>query len=373
MSITSQALKPSPSSWHTPVLIRVSVRFAAWIWRWNSDREGQRPFLGRFTAHIAVVLTLIVFTLIANIQLEALVSASEAADVVLLSSAARAADKVIVSTSVRFYKRSSSRSQVVRRAQAHTAIPDRPRLEIVTYVVHAGDTAESIAESFGLQPTTLLWSNPEMEKSPDLLKVGQVLTILPLDGVYHTIESGDTLESLAEKYKVEVKSIVECPFHTLNEAGQLLVDAKLIIPGGTKPYTVREVTVYEGAIPADVSGAGVFYWPAAGVLTQGYWYAHRAIDIGGSVGAAIIASDSGYVSFAGWTDMGYGYLLVIDHANGYQTYYAHLSNFFVNEGELVYAGQVIGAMGSTGNSTGPHLHYEIRYNGYPTNPLIYLP
>ena len=373
MQVTSVSHNSGNSTWHTPLMVRVSIRFAAWIWRWNSDREGQRPFLGRFTAHFAVILTLLVFLLIAGLQLESLASASEAADMALLGSAAKAANNSIVSASIHPYSRRASSSQIVRRAQSHTAIPERPRLEIVTYVVQTGDTAESIAESFGLQPTTLLWSNPEMEKAPDLLKVGQILTILPLDGVYHTIELSDTLESLAEKYKVDVESIVNCQFNSIPEDEALLVDSKLIVPGGTKPYTARKVTTYEGPVPEDVSGEGIFYWPAAGVLTQGYWYAHRAIDIGGPVGTAIIASDNGYVSFAGWTDVGYGYLLVIDHANGYQTYYAHLSNFFVSEGELVYAGQVIGAMGSTGNSTGPHLHYEIRYNGYPTNPLIYLP
>jgi murein DD-endopeptidase MepM/ murein hydrolase activator NlpD len=170
-----------------------------------------------------------------------------------------------------------------------------------------------------------------------------------------------------------VNAIVNCPFNSISDSGELPVGEKLIVPGGTKPYTAREVTTYDGPIPEDVSGTGMFYWPTSGVLTQGYWYGHRAIDIGASVGTAVAAADGGYVSFTGWTDVGYGYLIVVDHANGYQTYYAHLSNIFVSEGETVYAGQVIGAVGSTGNSTGPHLHFEIRYNGYPTNPLIYLP
>jgi murein DD-endopeptidase MepM/ murein hydrolase activator NlpD len=107
-------------------------------------------------------------------------------------------------------------------------------------------------------------------------------------------------------------------------------------------------------------------------LTQGYWYGHRAIDIGAPIGSAIYASDGGFVSFVGWTDIGYGYLVVVDHNNSYQTYYAHLSNIFVSEGQVVSAGEVIGAMGSTGNSTGPHLHFEIRLKGYPTDPTIYL-
>ncbi len=359
-------------AWHTPPILRLCVRFAVWIWRWNSDREGQRPLLGRLTAHAAVALTLALLMFLASLQIDAITSASEAADIVLLGEAAQAMNAT-TSSVARPYSSRNARAKIVRQVQKHTAIPDRPRLEIISYTVQPGDTAENIAEKFDLQPTTLLWSNPEMEKTPDLLQVGQSLTILPLDGVYHTVEVSDTLESLAEKYKVETQVIADCAFNTLSPSSQLVAGEKVVVPGGTKPYKARKVTTYEGPTPEEVSGTGMFYWPASGVLTQGYWYGHRAIDIGGDVGAAIIASDGGYVSFAGWTDIGYGYLIAIDHANGYQTYYAHLSNIFVVEGDAVYAGQVIGAMGNTGNSTGPHLHYEIRYDGYPTNPLIYLP
>ncbi|HNT74833.1 MAG TPA: peptidoglycan DD-metalloendopeptidase family protein [Anaerolineae bacterium] len=372
MNPSTYSSEPGNLAWHTPTLLRVAAQLVVWVWRWNSDHEGQRPWLGRFTSHIAVALTLTFFVLIAGMRLDALVSASESADKALLGGTVRAMN-VTASVVARPYYRGTAQTLVVRRAQSHTAIPERPRLEIVTYVVMAGDTAETIAEGFGLQPTTLLWANAEMEKAPDLLKVGQVLTILPLDGVYHTVEISDTLDSLAEKYKVTAADIANCLFNALPEDGQLVVGEKIIVPGGMKPYTAQKVTTYEGPIVEDVSGSGLFYWPTSGDLTQGYWWAHRAIDIGGSVGRSVIASDAGYVSFAGWTDVGYGYLVVVDHANGYQTYYAHLSNFFVSEGETVVAGQVIGAMGSTGNSTGPHLHYEIRYNGYPTNPLIYLP
>jgi LysM repeat protein len=365
-------MEPENFVWHTPPLIRASVRFAVWAWRWNSDREGQRPFLARFTSHIAVALTLVLLMFLAGLQMDTIMSASEAADKVLLGEKAQAMNANGASISPVYY-RGTSRAQVVRQAQQHTAIPDRPRLEIITYDVQPGDTAESIAELFDLQPTTLLWSNPEMEKVPDLLKVGQTLTILPLDGVYHTIGISDTLDSLAEKYKVDAAAIVNCPFNTIPNTGGLLEGQKLIVPGGTKPYEARKVTTYEGPVPEEITSFGYFYWPTSGVLTQGYWYGHRAIDIGSALGTAVIASDGGYVSFAGWTDVGYGYLVVIDHANGYQSYYAHLSNIFVFEGETVEATQLIGAMGNTGNSTGPHLHYEIRYNGYPTNPLIYLP
>jgi murein DD-endopeptidase MepM/ murein hydrolase activator NlpD len=275
--------------------------------------------------------------------------------------------------SMRPYYRASSLGRIARQAQPHTSIPPRPRLEIVTYTVQPGDTAESIAQAFGLEPTTLMWSNPAMEKTPDLLKNGQELVILPVDGVYHAVTEGDTVESLAEKYSASAAEIRTCPFNTLTDDGELKPGTKVIIPGGTKPYEKREVVLYEGPMPEGAVGEANFSWPAGGYLSQGYWYGHRAIDVANATGIAIVAADAGYVVFAGWTDVGYGYLVVVDHGNGFQTYYAHLSNLYVYEGQAVERGDVIGAMGSTGYSTGPHLHFEIRYNSYPTNPLIYLP
>lgn len=362
------------SDWHRHPLVHIVARAVVWIWRWNNDHEGQKPLLGRFTAHFAVILTLGILMVLGSFKVDSLAFFSDLADKTLLVGLAQDVDAAsgVLSVSERPYYRITSQARIVRQAQFHTAIPERPRLDIITYTVEPGDTAQLIADQFDLQPTTLMWSNPDMEKRPDLLQVGQVLTILPLDGVYHTIVVSDTLETIAEEYQVDAAVIAECIFNIIPENGALTVGDNLIVPGGTKPYQAQSVTAYSGPIPEDASASGLFYWPASGILTQGYWYGHRAIDIGGSVGTAIGAADGGYVSFAGWTDIGYGYLIVIDHGNRYRTYYAHLSNVFVSEGQPVVAGQVIGAMGSTGNSTGPHLHFEIRYDNYPTNPLIYL-
>jgi murein DD-endopeptidase MepM/ murein hydrolase activator NlpD len=145
------------------------------------------------------------------------------------------------------------------------------------------------------------------------------------------------------------------------------------VPGGTKPYVPRRVTSYTGPKPAGAQGTGAFVWPVSGTITQGWWWGHRAIDIGAPIGSAVLSADGGYVSFVGWTDIGYGYLIIIDHGNGYSSYYAHLSQMYVTLGQTVNRGQVIGAVGSTGNSTGPHLHLEIRYQGREQNPLVYLP
>ena len=263
---------------------------------------------------------------------------------------------------------------IVRLAQVHTIIPKRPRLEIVTYVVQAGDTVQSIAETFDLQPTTLMWANPAVEDAPDLLRIGQEVAILPLDGAYHKVAEGETLESIAEKYKVKPEAITGCVYNPLTPPDYALqADMRLVIPGGEKPYVPKVVTTYTGAVPEGARGTGGFQWPVLGSLTQGYWYGHRALDVGAPTGSAVLAADGGFISFAGWTDVGYGYLIVIDHANGFATYYAHLSNIYVAEGQAVERGQVIGAVGSTGWSTGPHLHFEVRYYGVQQNPRAYLP
>lgn len=263
----------------------------------------------------------------------------------------------------------------------HTEIPDRPRREVITYVVQPGDTVLEIAAEYKVEQETLMWANAALEKNPDLLHPGQELVILPIDGVYHTVAKGDTLASIAKKYKAEVNDIIQCEYNKLDpEDPQIAVGDKLIVPGGVKPYISTFVTAYNGAIPEDAKrGTGLFGWPCNGIITDRFGFAtfsgrwHGGLDISGYTGADIVASDSGFVTYAGWSKTGYGNLVVIDHQNGFETRYAHLSTILVQAGQSVGKGQLIALMGTTGNSSGPHLHFEIREQGVRKNPQLYLP
>jgi LysM repeat protein len=263
----------------------------------------------------------------------------------------------------------------------HTTIPKRLRREVITYIVEPGDNLGKIAVEFDIEPETIMWANGNLAQNPDLLRPGQELVILPIDGVYHTVVKGDTLSSIAKKYKSEVEHIIACTYNNLDPENPVIAPGdKLIVPGGVKPYVARQVTAYNGPIPTDAKqGTGVFVWPITGRITDrfgfrtmsGRW--HNGLDIAGPSGSAVRAADSGFVVFAGWQGSGYGNLVIIDHRNGFVTYYAHLSTYYVNAGQSVGKGTVIAARGSTGNSTGPHLHFEIRYNGARKNPEMYLP
>jgi murein DD-endopeptidase MepM/ murein hydrolase activator NlpD len=267
-------------------------------------------------------------------------------------------------------------SSTLLEASPEAQPEEATRREIITYTVRSGDTLSGIAADFGLSANTLMWSNPSVEAVPDLLRLGQELIILPVDGAYHMVVSGDTLESIAAYYKVTVEDIVDYDLNQISDDVQLTIGLKLVIPGGEKPYIPRVVEHYTGPIPEDASrGTGVFAWPASGRITCGFncYQGHHAIDIGNVAGTPIYASDSGYVAKVGWSDIGYGKMILIDHGNGFQTLYAHLHVILVEEGTSVAKGTLIGRMGSTGNTTGPHLHFEIRENGKRRNPIIYLP
>jgi LysM repeat protein len=263
----------------------------------------------------------------------------------------------------------------------HTTIPKRLRREVITYIVEPGDNVGKIAVRFDLEPETVMWANGSLAQNPDLLRPGQELIILPIDGVYHTVVKGDTLSSIATKYKGEVEHIIACSYNNLDPENPVIAPGdKLIVPGGIKPIIARQVTAYSGPIPKDAQqGTGIFVWPVTGRITDrfgfrtisGRW--HNGLDIAGPAGSAVRAADSGFVIFAGWQGSGYGNLVIIDHRNGFVTYYAHLSTYYVSAGQSVGKGAQIAARGSTGNSTGPHLHFELRYNGVRKNPEMYLP
>ena len=270
---------------------------------------------------------------------------------------------------------------LLRAPVFHTTIPERLRREVITYVVERGDTVGTIAAKFDLEAETVMWANGNLAENPDLLRPGQELVILPIDGVYHTVVAGDTLSKIATKYKAEVQSILECPYNNLDpEAPVIAPGGQLIVPGGVRPFVARTVSAYKGPIPQDAKqGTGVFAWPASGRLTDRYGFRtysgrwHNGLDISQRAGSPVYAADSGFVTFAGWTNGGYGNLVVIDHRNGYETYYAHLQSFYVTAGQSVAKGTQIAAIGTTGNSTGPHLHFELRHQGVRKNPELYLP
>jgi LysM repeat protein len=269
-------------------------------------------------------------------------------------------------------------SSGIQGAEAEPVVITVPsRLDrIQIYKVLPADNLQKIAARYDLRPETILWANPTLESNPDLLWPGQNLIIPPVDGVMHVVRAGDTLSSLAVKYKVSVDEIVAFPLNNLVSADVPINSGKqLIIPHGTKPYVARQVAMYRGPVPASaVRGSGHFDWPVTGYITQQFWHGHRAIDIGAREGSPIVAADSGYVIKAshGWNS-GYGSLVMVDHGNGDVTLYAHMSMVYVRQGENVAKGEQLGTVGNTGRSTGPHLHFEIRQLGAARNPNYLLP
>ena len=234
------------------------------------------------------------------------------------------------------------------------------RPTIITYTVQPGDTVSAIARRFGLTIDTVRWSNPALERNPDYLLPGMDLTILPVRGVYHQVAAGDMLEKIAARYGVRVEDIANYPLNHLSGERSLRLGSWLVIPYGTKSL-VRP----KPALAPDY----LFAWPIVGYITQGYSSRHRAIDIGAPYGSSVYAARAGVVAHAGWAETGYGYTIIIDHGEGYRTLYSHLKGTWVSAGQRVSRGQLVGEVGSTGNSSGPHVHFEIRVNGVRADPL----
>ncbi len=253
----------------------------------------------------------------------------------------------------------------------------RTRDEIIYYTVQPGDTVSEVAERFGVTSNTLLWENNLT--AYNLIRPGDRLAILPTAGVRHKVAKGDTIASIAKKYSVDAEKIIE--FNKLASADDINTGEQLLIPGGQKiapppTFTFRQLTTPAQtgtAPPLAVTATGELVWPTTcRRISQYFRYRHTGLDIACPLGSSVMAADAGRVVKAqsGWNG-GYGTVIEIDHGNGKQTLYGHLSKLFVAVGEDVAQGQEIGAMGSTGRSTGSHVHFEVRSGGVRQNPLHY--
>ncbi|OGY28200.1 MAG: hypothetical protein A2802_00510 [Candidatus Woykebacteria bacterium RIFCSPHIGHO2_01_FULL_43_29] len=261
---------------------------------------------------------------------------------------------------------------------SETIIPeDRVRSEIVTHVVMGGETLGAIAKKYEVNVESIQWLNKLQNVNE--IAPGDELRIPPLSGVVHKVQSGDNIDSIAKKYQANTQAIVDYPFNYLDDSFALRVGQELVVPEGVppaapkpKPVTPTYLANGGSASPkANAGASGKFLWPTSGDISQyPVWY-HMAVDIANSAAPGVAVADSGTVTLVQYLRWGYGYHVIVDHGNGYQTLYAHMNRIYVNPGDKIAKGRTLGQMGSTGRSTGTHLHFEIRKAGVTLNPLSY--
>src|SRR3989338_6599732 len=257
--------------------------------------------------------------------------------------------------------------------------PAETRTKTETYVVEAGDTLSTIARRFGVNVGTILWANSRTEFQ--YLRPGDALKIPPVSGVLVAVKKGDTLLAIAQKFGSDANEIMR--------VNRLVPDKpcprglEVVLPGGRPPYAaqiaVREPIPTRPGGPrppsADLTRTPLakLLWPTSGrVITQYYGWRHTGLDIDGDYSSPIYAATDGVVTTAGWNKGGYGLQIVMQSPNGVSTRYAHSSKLFVKVGDRVKRGEVIAMVGTTGRSTGTHLHFEVYVNGKRANPLSYV-
>lgn len=256
--------------------------------------------------------------------------------------------------------------------ETKTIVSQKPRDQVVVYQVVAGDTLSTIAEKFGVSVDTIRWANNNLSEKASL-KVGQELKIPPVTGIVHKVAQGETIYSVSKKYQTDAQKIVNFPFNDFADLDTfaLNIGQTLIVPDGVPPKA-KPIVPQVPPAPLFAGGTGQLAWPTGGRITQRpVWY-HMAVDIANKAAPGIAAAEGGTVSYVSQQRYAYGHHVIIDHGGGLQTLYAHLSQIYVEAGQSISRGQLIGKMGSTGMSSGVHLHFEVRKNGVPVNPLPYL-
>ena len=286
--------------------------------------------------------------------------------------------------------------QTTLAAETTAEVEDRTDYEI--YIVKEGDTIFDIAEKYGLAAETILWTNwYVLGEMPDAIYPGNEVIIPPTEGAMYKWYDGDGLNGVSSYFGVTPQDIINYPLNNLdpNTVGDwshpnITAGTMLFVPGGTRPNVSwvpargEELAGNAYLGPGACSGilygnigTGTFTWPTDHHWLSGYDFTppvHNGLDFDGDMGSPLYAADSGVVIYSGWSDRGYGNLIVLDHDGGWQTYYGHIMDggLLVGCGANVVKGELIAYMGSTGNSTGPHLHFELRHNGAAVNPWSYL-
>jgi murein DD-endopeptidase MepM/ murein hydrolase activator NlpD len=263
-------------------------------------------------------------------------------------------------------------------------------VDLEDYRVEEGDTLSSIAAEFGLQPETVLWANyDQLFDNPDLLLNGMELLILPVDGVYHQVGGGDSATNVAAFFGAEEEAIIAWPANGIDANNPVLFAGEwVLVPGGTRFSRWRQmpnVGREEAALDADEFGSGAcganyfggpvgdgdLAWPVSPVEVRGEEFTewHLGVDLAVDIGQAVGAADDGVVVFSGWSTLGYGYLVMVDHGNGNTTLYGGLGEVVAACGRRVQQGDLIGEAGATGYPAGPILHFEVRRAGEVVDPF----
>jgi murein DD-endopeptidase MepM/ murein hydrolase activator NlpD len=252
-----------------------------------------------------------------------------------------------------------------------------------TYVVRAGETLAEIAIRYNTTVDGIATASGI--SNPSRIYPGQVLTI-PSPGAVardypaesatsHTVQQGETMGGIALHYGVTVSALTTA--NGITNPSRIYPGQVLSIPSASAGSASTRYASYGPGLCSSVEvgrgGSGYFIRPMRGYVISQYFHPwHPGIDLAIPAGSKVYAADGGTVVYAGWNPAGYGNLIVLDHGNGWRTYYAHLSQINVECGEWVPRGSIIGASGNTGNSTGPHLHFEMLRYGIPVNPAGYL-
>lgn len=273
-------------------------------------------------------------------------------------------------------------------AQSTPSPTSAPAPAYFTYTIQPGDTIDSIAAAYGIDPNYIIWNNPLISSNPDMLLVGATVVVPSTNGLVYNVTLGDNLNAIASAHGIDVNDIINFAPNGITTPDTVVEGMVLVLPGAIG-YTPEPTPAAPSAPlpaaapqpayvpdPAPVYTPSVgFIWPYYSSLSTYFSGYHRGIDIDGfgNYGAAIVAAASGRVVLAAYDDYGYGYHVIIAHDDGSQTLYAHLSDIWVGQGQYVNQGEAVGALGSTGYSTGPHLHFEIHVGGYAVDPLAYLP